>query len=101
MAHYACVQTPTDPKQPALKWELVAEQEDAHGVSDINCVRWCTSKPHLAPLPKGSDQEDEEMDVKADEAVKREREQRWTDATTRVLATAGDDAAVRIWRLEV
>ncbi|KAH8116080.1 WD40 repeat-like protein [Phellopilus nigrolimitatus] len=48
-----------------VQTELIARMEDAHGVSDVNCVTWC-------PREGFGD----------------------------VLASAGDDCAVRVWRIE-
>lgn len=92
-------QKPANDKEPLLHVDVVAEV-DAHGVSDINCVRWCTSKPYLAPPPPSSDQEDEDTVMADDESVKREKQERWDRATRGVLGTAGDDGLVKIWRIQ-
>ena len=82
----------------SISTSLLASIEDAHTISDINCVKWCTTKP-TAPRKGPSsdpDEEDAGMDQqKADETyVSRAKE-----ALKGLLATAGDDGLVKVWKL--
>lgn len=98
-------QPPKSAEQPILEYSVVGEIEDGHGISDINCVRWCSSKPWLGPLPQSSDAEEDrdggdEAVGEVEARIRSDREKRWTVATKGVLATAGDDGLVKIWQLE-
>ncbi|POY71141.1 hypothetical protein BMF94_5898 [Rhodotorula taiwanensis] len=77
---------------------LVAQIEDAHGVSDVNHVSWCTLSPALAAaklraLEGGEDDPDQD---RSGATVAEDKDPRW-DATRDMFASAGDDGLVKIW----
>jgi hypothetical protein len=74
-----------------LDFSILASVENAHGISDINAVRWCTTKPQRPP---SSDEEDEDgAETTAAWDV------RWRKATDGLFGSAGDDGLVRIWKV--
>lgn len=88
---------------------LVAQIEDAHGVSDVNHVAWCTLSPALAAaklraLEGGEDDPDQEEQESAGTGGGRgrgrggeeEEDPRWKK-TKDMFASAGDDGVVKVW----
>ena len=57
-------------------FKIIAQEEEAHGHSDINCVEWC-------PPPL--------MDARMSDADR--------DAMGLLFLTTGDDGVVKVWRL--
>jgi hypothetical protein len=75
--------------------------EDAHGVSDVNHVAWCTLSPSraAATLRALEGGEEEEGDEGEERAKKDEEDPRWKGAKD-MFASAGDDGLVRVWTVE-
>jgi hypothetical protein len=73
--------------------------EDAHGLSDINSIKWCTLSPSKAAATlrslEGGEEDGEEEMPNPDEEV----DSRWK-ACEDWFATAGDDGLIKIWKLE-
>ncbi|TKA50892.1 hypothetical protein B0A53_05763 [Rhodotorula sp. CCFEE 5036] len=81
---------------------LVAQIEDAHGVSDVNHVAWCTLSPALAAaklraLEGGEDDPDQEQESTGGGAARREEEDPRWKKTRDMFASAGDDGLVKVW----
>lgn len=78
----------------------IATLEDAHGLTDINSIKWCTLSPSkaaatLRSLEGGEEAEEEEAERESESEV----DSRWKGCED-WFATAGDDGLVKIWRLE-
>lgn len=96
----------------------VVTLEDAHGLSDINSIKWCTLDPERAaqtlksleggesePEPDRIGEMDEADDVDDDHRQNSKREKAFeTDSRWKPcqnwLATAGDDGLIKVWKLE-
>ncbi|GAA5891740.1 hypothetical protein JCM6882_006190 [Rhodosporidiobolus microsporus] len=95
--------TPSDPPAHIL----LARIEDAHGVSDVNHVAWCTLSPSkaaatLRALEGGEEDEAEEVEEAGEgrrAAGKEEEDPRWKGARD-MFASAGDDGLVKVWVVE-
>ncbi|BGP16964.1 hypothetical protein JCM10213_007410 [Rhodosporidiobolus nylandii] len=78
---------------------LLATVEDAHGVSDVNHVSWCTLSPSRAAATlralEGGEDDPEEAD-QAEGAKRDEDDPRWSGARD-MFASAGDDGLVKVW----
>ncbi|GAA5854165.1 hypothetical protein JCM8547_008251 [Rhodosporidiobolus lusitaniae] len=76
---------------------LLASIEDAHGVSDVNHVAWCTLNPARAAATlralEGGEEEAEE------DGKKDEEDPRWKGAKD-MFSSAGDDGLVKVWVVE-
>lgn len=75
----------------------LATLEDAHGLSDINTIKWCTLSPSkaaatLRSLEGGEEGEDAEI-------TEGETDSRWKGCED-WFATAGDDGLIKVWKLE-
>jgi WD40 repeat protein len=68
--------------------------DDAHGVSDINCVSFCRLRVPKRPLTVSDEDEDEKLT----DTTTGEEDTRWSGAR-RLLATAGDDGSVKVWKM--
>lgn len=84
---------------PAPTHRSISQVEDAHGVFDINHVSWCKLSPQRASasvsrLQDGAEDEDAEDDDDTAAAV---LARRWRGCED-LLATAGDDGLVKVWR---
>lgn len=95
----------TKPASPssAPSQTLLHTHEDAHGVSDVNHVAWCTLSPSRAAATlralEGGDG-GEEAEEETEESVKRDEEDpRWKGARD-MFASAGDDGLVKVWVVE-
>ncbi|GAA5970345.1 hypothetical protein JCM21900_001651 [Sporobolomyces salmonicolor] len=98
-------------------YALLASVEDAHGVSDVNHVAWCTLSPAQAAKTlqrlEGGEGEDEEDEGAGEsktgggkEGVEQEGEgegededPRWKGARD-MFASAGDDGLVKVWMVD-
>ncbi|GAA5836618.1 hypothetical protein JCM11251_002679 [Rhodosporidiobolus azoricus] len=95
---------PSSPSPAPPNHTLLSAVEDAHGVSDVNHVSWCTLSPSKAAATlralEGGEDEDEEA---AERARRGEGEgdgdERWKGATG-MFASAGDDGLVKVWVLD-
>ena len=81
-----------------IKHTLLASVDQAHGVHDLNNVQWCrlgkdSDSSDSQPKPNGH-AEDGDMD---EDFYKPDAKKAWQEARN-MLATAGDDGDVRIWR---
>ncbi|GAA5861027.1 hypothetical protein JCM1840_003055 [Sporobolomyces johnsonii] len=88
-------------------YTLVASIEDAHGVSDVNHVAWCTLSPARAAKTlrrlEGGDEDESKMD-EGNERAENEDEDgdedpRWKGARN-MFASAGDDGLVKVWMVD-
>lgn len=79
-----------------VRHTLLASVEQAHGVHDLNNVQWCRLGKEAAPSEAGPSNGAaiEEMD---EDSYKPDVSKTWQEARN-MLATAGDDGDVRIWR---
>ncbi|GAA5838595.1 hypothetical protein JCM3766R1_006023 [Sporobolomyces carnicolor] len=78
----------------------LATLEDAHGLSDINSIKWCTLSPSKAAATLRSlegGEEDEERQAENDDEA--ELDTRWKGCED-WFATAGDDGLIKVWKLE-
>jgi len=79
---------------------LVASVHDAHGVSDVNHVSWCTISPKLAARKlrdlQGEPSEAEEEEGEGDMPSCKAEDPKWA-GTADMFASAGDDGVVRVW----
>lgn len=84
------------------RWELISSIEEAHGVSDINCVSWNRLNPAKAAATlrnlEGGD--DPDLDMESDEGASEEErkrgEEKWIGVEN-IFASAGDDGVIRVW----
>ncbi|GAA5883159.1 hypothetical protein JCM3774_006859 [Rhodotorula dairenensis] len=96
-------------RNPNPRHTLVCRIEDAHGVSDVNHVAWCSLSPKLAAKKlralEGGEEEEEEEDDGNDSDLERvgegegeggDPDPRW-GRTRDMFASAGDDGLVKIW----
>ncbi|GJN91211.1 hypothetical protein Rhopal_004229-T1 [Rhodotorula paludigena] len=94
---------PSDGSSPNPSHHLVASVEDAHGVSDVNHVAWCTLSPAraaatLRALEGGEDdaEQEQEQDASGGGEGDDEADPRWEGARD-LFASAGDDGLVKVW----
>jgi WD40 repeat protein len=74
----------------------LASVEQAHGVHDLNHVQWCRLGKEAEPQAAAS-VEDESGDGLDEDTYKPDANKTWKEARN-MLATAGDDGDVHIWR---
>ncbi|GAA5977932.1 hypothetical protein JCM11641_004337 [Rhodosporidiobolus odoratus] len=93
---------PTSPSSPPTH-ALLQTLEDAHGISDVNHVSWCTLSPSRAAATlralEGGDEVDPDaaQDEEDSPATKKDEEDpRWAGSRN-MFASAGDDGTVKIW----
>lgn len=82
-----------------ISTSLLASIEDAHEISDINCIKWCTTKAQAPKRRPSSDQDEPEDDGMDQNRADDVYTQRSTEALKGLLATAGDDGLIKIWSL--
>ncbi|GAA6060592.1 hypothetical protein JCM10212_004571 [Sporobolomyces blumeae] len=98
--------------RPSISLVPLATVQDAHGVSDVNSVRWCTLNPRRASRTlralEGGESEEEERGGGGERGEGGEEEEdrdstaldsRWK-ACQDWFASAGDDGVVKVWRIE-
>jgi WD40 repeat protein len=73
--------------------------EDAHGLSDINSIKWCTLSPSKAAATLRSLEGGEEDAEGGDENASVDLDSRWKGCED-WFATAGDDGLIKVWKLE-
>ncbi|GAA5988077.1 hypothetical protein JCM10908_002053 [Rhodotorula pacifica] len=95
--------TPTSSLNP--RHILLTQIEDAHGVSDVNHVSWCTLSPALAAaklraLEGGEEDPDQDQEGLAAQGTGGgEQDPKWR-RTKDMFASAGDDGLVKIWLVD-
>jgi WD40 repeat protein len=70
----------------------VTAVEDAHGDSDVNCISFCRLRVSKRALAASDDEADSAVVDTGDE------DPRWSGAKG-LLATAGDEGTVKVWRI--
>ncbi|GAA5929400.1 WD40 repeat domain-containing protein [Sporobolomyces koalae] len=91
--------TSTDLDAPPTLVPLVTV-EDAHGLSDINSIKWCNLSPTKAAQTLRSLEGGEEDEQDASEQGQEEQEDsRWRGCQD-WFATAGDDGMIKVWKIE-
>lgn len=73
---------------------LLASVEQAHAVHDLNNVQWCRLGLNADPTEAAPKGDDDNMD---EDSYKPDAKKTWAEARN-MLATAGDDGEVRVWR---
>lgn len=109
---YGITSTPQESQRCgyAIKHQLLASVEDAHGVYDINHVQWCRlGKPVPTLLAEKSQEhrhqptifaeEEADTDMEGGGGALKLREGMW-EAARNMLATAADDGTVKVWSLD-
>ncbi|GAA5947800.1 hypothetical protein JCM3765_001089 [Sporobolomyces pararoseus] len=89
--------TSTEPEAAPILTSLIT-LEDAHGLSDINSIKWCTLSPSKAAATLRSLEGGEEDDEMANDSST-DVDSRWKGCED-WFATAGDDGLIKIWKLE-
>ncbi|GAA6017682.1 hypothetical protein JCM11491_001167 [Sporobolomyces phaffii] len=75
--------------------------EDAHGLSDINSIKWCTLSPaKAASTLRSLEGGEEDADAgEQEEGTPDDVDSRWKGCED-WFATAGDDGLIKVWRID-